>query len=153
MGYINRTKECKIRNMKIAFFGTPENAAIILEKLIGTKFEPSLVVTSADVQKGRGQKLSSSPVKEIAEKNHVRVLEPQDLLDKNFVNVFSDFSPDIAILIAYGKLIPPKVLKIPKAGFINIHPSLLPKYRGPSPIQSSILKNEAETGVTIIKLD
>ena len=140
-------------NLKIAFFGTPRIASITLEKLIATKFAPSLVITGPDIQKGRGQKLSSSPVKNIAEKNHIKVLEPQDLLDKSFLNVFNDFSPDVAILVAYGKLIPPKILKIPEAEFVNIHPSLLPKYRGPSPIQSAILENEAETGVTIIKLD
>src|SRR3989344_3505065 len=139
--------------MNIAFFGTPENAAVTFKKLLSTNFKPSLVITGPDIQKGRGQKFKSTPVKEIAQKNHLPVLEPKTLLDKDFINTFRDFSPDLAILVAYGKIIPTEVLAIPKHGFLNIHPSLLPKYRGPSPIITAILEGETETGVTIIKLD
>lgn len=139
--------------MKISFFGTPQNAAIILKKLLSSKHKPSLVVTGADIQRGRGRKFQSSPIKELARDNDLKILEPGNLTDKNFIKDFSNFSPDLAILIAYGKLIPKVVLAIPKFGFVNIHPSLLPKYRGPSPIYQTILNGDDKTGVTIIKLD
>ena len=126
--------------MKVAFFGTPRLAQIVLEKLIDSPYKPSLVVTALDAKAGRGQKLAPCPVKQTALANKIKVAEK-----------LPDF--DIAILVAYGKIIPKNILSIPKYGFINVHPSLLPKYRGPSPIQSAILAGEEKTGVTIIKLD
>ena len=136
----------------IAFFGTPQIAATVLANLIKSKFNPQLVVTSANVGQGRERKLSVSPTKEVAQKHKIKTLEPGNL-DKNFAREFRKFSPDVAILVAYGKLIPKEVLVIPKYGFVNIHPSLLPKYRGPSPIIEAILNGDSKTGVTIIKLD
>ncbi len=140
-------------NPRIAFFGTPKIAGQILEKLINSNFKPQLVVTGADIGQGRGKKLQTTPVKEIAQKNHIKTIEPDNLLNVNFLKEFKAFSPDIVILAAYGKIVPNKVLSIPKFGFVNIHPSLLPKYRGPSPIISAILDGTKETGVTIMKLD
>ena len=139
--------------MKIVFFGTPQNAALVLNKLISSKFRPALAITGADVKRGRGKKLQPTPVKRIAEASGIQVLLPENLKEKKFIETFREFSPDIAILIAYGKLIPAEILAIPKYGFVNIHPSLLPKYRGPSPIYQTILAGDKETGVTIIKLD
>ncbi len=139
--------------LSIVFFGTPENAATTLERLIDTDFKPALVITGSDIQKGRGRNLQSTPVKEIADANHIKVLEPQNLGQENFLKLFRDFSPDVAILIAYGKIIPSHVLTIPRHGFVNIHPSLLPKYRGPSPIYQALLNGDKKTGVTLIKLD
>ena len=139
--------------MKIAFFGTPQNAALVLNKLISSKFRPALVVTGTDVKRGRGKKLQPTQVKRIAEDNGIQVLSPENLSDKKFIETFREFSPDIAILIAYGKLIPAEILAIPKYGFVNIHPSLLPKYRGPSPIYQTLLAGDKKTGATIIKWD
>lgn len=139
--------------MKIAFFGTPKIAAEILESLAKTKFRPQLVVTGADTQAGRGKKIKSNPTKEIAQKFNIQTIEPGNLNSQKFIAEFKSFEPDVAILVAFGKIIPDKVLTIPKFGFINVHPSLLPKYRGPSPIISAILNGDKTTGATIIALD
>lgn len=131
--------------MKIVFFGTPRFAQIVLENLVGSEFKPSLVVTAPDAKVGRGQFLTPPPVKETAIGAKIKVLQPKIL------NNTSQF--DLAILVAYGQLIPKKILEIPKFGFINVHPSLLPRYRGPSPIQAAILAGDKATGITIMKLD
>ena len=136
--------------MKIVFFGTPRLAQIVLEKLIASPFKPQLVVTAPDTKAGRGQKVQFSPIKQTAVKYHIDVLEPK-ILNSQFSILNSPFG--LAILVAYGKIIPEDILAIPKYGFINVHPSLLPKYRGPSPIQSAIIAGEKVTGVSIIKLD
>lgn len=130
--------------MKIAFFGTPRFAQIILSELIKTEFKPQLVITGPDRKKGRGQALEATTVKIEAQKHNISVSYEISTVDESF---------DLAILVAYGHIIPKEILKIPKLGFINVHPSPLPKYRGPSPIQSAILAGENETGVTIMKLD
>lgn len=132
--------------MKTAFFGTPRFAQIVLEELIKSPYKPSVVVTAADAKVGRGRKLKSSPVKQTAEGNQIDVLQPTKLSTLTF-----DF--DLGILVAYGKILPKEILEIPKHGFINIHPSLLPKYHGPSPIQSAILSGDNKTGVSIMLLD
>ncbi len=129
--------------MKIAFFGTPRLAQITLEKLVNSPFKPNLVVTGPDTRTGRGRNLASSPVKQTALANNIPVSSQLAARSSQF---------DLAILVAYGKILPKNILSIPKHGFINIHPSLLPKYRGPSPIQTAIL-NDKETGSTIILLD
>lgn len=137
--------------MKIAFFGTPRFAQIVLEKLIDSPFKPSIIVTAPDAKSGRGQKLIPTPVKQTALGNSIEILQPENLNDSRFK--IDDLRFDMAILTAYGKIIPKEILNIPKFGFINVHPSLLPKYRGPSPIQSALLNGETKTGVSIILLD
>ena len=132
--------------LKTLFFGTPRLAQVVLEKLINSHHKPQVVVTASDTKSGRGQKLQPSPVKQTALKNRIKVLQPKSLSDPNL-------KFDLAILVAYGKIISKEILEIPKFGFINIHPSILPKYRGPSPIQSAILAGEEKTGVTIILID
>lgn len=130
--------------MKIAFFGTPKIAAIILESLIKTKFKPQLVITGRDKQSGRSLALKASAVKLVAKKHNIAISYKMSDIDKTF---------DLAILVAYGHIIPNEILRLPKFGFINSHPSLLPKYRGPSPIISAILNGDKTTGATIIVLD
>lgn len=130
--------------LKIAFLGTPKIAAEVLEKLIPTAYKPQLVITGYDKKQGRGQALVATPVKLAAEKATIVTSYKMSSLDKSF---------DLAILIAYGRIIPNEILRLPKFGFINIHPSLLPKYRGPSPITSAILAGDKTTGVTLIVLD
>src|SRR3989344_6084081 len=116
--------------MKTAFLGTSRLAQIVLGKLIESPYRPHLVVTAPDTKADRGQKFRQSPVKQTA-------LEHKIALSSQLSAVGHDI--DLAILVAYGKLIPKDILSIPKFGFVNVHPSLLPKYRGPSPIQSAIL--------------
>ncbi len=130
--------------MKIAFLGTPQNAAIVLEKLIASPFKPSLIITGQDAKANRGQALKATAVKLVAEKYDIAIDYKLSAINNTF---------DLAILVAFGQMIPVNILEIPKFGFLNIHPSLLPKYRGPSPIYQAILAGDEKTGATIIKLD
>lgn len=135
--------------MKIVFFGTPRFAQIVLERLIDSPFKPQLVITQPDKKAGRGQKLQPSPVKQTALTHHIEILQPSVM--SNVKGQMSNV--DLVVLVAYGKIIPQEILAIPKYGFINVHPSILPKYRGPSPIQTAILDGAQKTGVTIMLLD
>lgn len=137
-------------NLKTIFFGTPRFAQIVLEKLIDSPYRPQVVITQPDKKSGRGRQLQASLVKQSAQRFSIEILQPKSL-NSNLLTLSPKF--DLAILVAYGKIIPTDVLKIPKYGFVNVHPSLLPKYRGPSPIQSAILSGEAKTGVSIMLLD
>jgi methionyl-tRNA formyltransferase len=139
--------------MKIIFFGTPEPAAVILEKLIADGHQIVLAVTQPDRQKGRGLKVAFSPVKEIALKNNLPVEQPEKVKQNPiFRSLLESLKADIAIVVAYGKILPADLLNIPQNGFINVHASLLPKYRGAAPIQWALLNGEKETGVTIMKV-
>jgi methionyl-tRNA formyltransferase len=131
-------------NLKIVFFGTPEFGKIILEKLINSGYKPILVVTAQDKPVGRKQELTPSPVKVLAEKNKIPVSQLEKLYAAEL---------DLIIVAAYGKVLPSEILKIPKYGALNIHPSLLPRWRGPTPIQYAILNGDKETGVTIMVMD
>lgn len=130
--------------------GTPEFGAIILEKLIKNKYKPILVVTSPDKKKGRKQIISPSPVKIVSKKYGISVDQPKKI--KEIKLKIKKLKPDLGIVASFGQIIPSEILPLPKFGFINVHPSLLPKYRGPSPIQAVILKGEKKTGVSIIKM-
>lgn len=136
--------------MKIIFFGTQEFAAEILRELIDSSdFEINLVITRPDKPVGRRQEIQKPPVKILAEKYGLKVEQPGNL--KTFD--INQAVWDLGIVAQYGLLIPKNILEAPKYGLINVHPSLLPKYRGASPIQSAILNGEKKTGVTIMKLD
>ncbi|MFA5934164.1 MAG: methionyl-tRNA formyltransferase [Candidatus Paceibacterota bacterium] len=137
---------------KIAFFGTPDFAVIILDELKNLGFIPSIVITAPDKPKGRHLLMTPPPVKIWAKKNNVPVLQPEKL-DDTFLHKLSTESYDLFVVAAYGIIIPLKILKLPKSGTLNVHPSLLPKYRGSSPVESVILAGDKETGVTIMKLD
>lgn len=146
--------ETKKNSPKIIFFGTPKFGANILTELIKAGFKPNLVITKEDKPVGRKQILTPSPVKIIAEKHKIQLLQPSRLKgNEKIINQLKDLNPDLAIVAAYGLIIPSEILKIPKFGFINVHPSLLPKYRGASPIQFSILEGAKITGVTIMVMD
>jgi len=136
----------------IIFWGTPEFAAIILKELINNQFPPRAVVTSPDKAVGRKQILTPSPVKQLALEHNIPVLQPANLQTYQLINL-QTFQPDLFIVAAYGLILPKEILDIPKFGSLNIHPSLLPKYRGASPIQAVILNGDQETGVTIILMD
>lgn len=130
--------------------GTPEFGAIILEGLIKKEYKPVLVITSPDKPIGRKQVLTPSLVKVFAQKYGISVIQPLKIKDAK--NKIEKLNPDLIILAAYGKIIPKEILDIPKHGSLNIHPSLLPRWRGPSPVQYTILNGDKETGVTIMKM-
>jgi len=144
----NRMENNKI---KIIFLGTPEFGAIVLERLIKNNYKPILVITALDKPAGRKQILTPSPVKLVAKKYNISVVQPEKIQNSKYK--IQNLRPDLIICAAYGQLIPAEILKIPRYGCLNIHPSLLPKYRGPSPIQYAILNGDKETGVTIILMD
>jgi len=135
---------------KIIFLGTPEFALPTLENLIKNDLGPALVITQPDKRIGRKQTLAPPPVKELALANNLPVAQPAS--KQELKEIFSKHQVDVCVLVAYGMIIPPEILEKPKFGFLNLHPSLLPKYRGSSPIQSAILNGEQETGISIIKL-
>jgi len=160
----------KNNNVKFVFFGTPDLAVFVLEELEKGGLLPCLVVTAPDRPAGRGMKLTPPPVKVWAEERNIPVLQPEKL-DSDFIDLLvatqgltssrpadssrTDLSRDYQLFIvaAYGKIIPQSVLNVPEHGALNVHPSLLPKYRGASPLQSTILSGDTETGVTIILMD
>lgn len=136
------------------FFGTSEFAVPALRSLFNFGYHVVGVVTQPEKPVGRARIVMPSPVKKAALENHLLVYEPHNLKsDTEFFNNFKHLEPDVCIIAAYGKIIPSRYLEVPKYGFINIHPSLLPKYRGPSPIQAALINGDEETGVSIIKID
>ncbi|MDF2953325.1 MAG: Methionyl-tRNA formyltransferase [Thermodesulfobacterium sp.] len=141
-----------MKKYRIVFFGTPEFAIPSLEGLY-EKEKLVAVVTQTDKPKGRGLKPSPSPVKHWALLKGIKVLEPLKLKDPQFIDNIKNFLPDLIVVCAYGKIFPKELLEIPKFGCWNIHASLLPKYRGASPINWAILEGEKETGITIMLMD
>lgn len=139
--------------MKIVFMGTPEIAVPCLEILIEENHEIVGVVTRTDKPKGRGKKLAMPPVKEIAVKNDINVYQPKKARDKDFINEIRVLSPDLIIVVAYGQILPKEILEIPKYGCVNVHVSLLPKYRGSAPINWAIINGEEKTGVSTMYMD
>jgi methionyl-tRNA formyltransferase len=135
--------------MKVVFFGTPDLSVPFLEALTNEPdFEVVAVITQPDRPVGRKQILTPSPVKELAVSKNIPVFQPENLKKDQSLH-----GSDIAIVVAYGKIIPQTILNIPRLGCVNVHPSLLPKYRGPSPIQTAIMNNDKETGISIMLLD
>ena len=140
--------------MKIVFMGTPKIAADVLEKMVESGHIPELVVTQPDKEKNRGKKILPSEVKELALKLGIKTSQPNSLrCNEAFEEELKIIAPDIAVVIAYGKILPKSLLTIPRFGCINIHASLLPKHRGASPIQQAILEGDEKTGVTIMQMD
>jgi methionyl-tRNA formyltransferase len=139
--------------MKIVFMGTPGFATPALKRLIQSHHQVTAVVTQPDKPVGRGQKMHSPPVKEVALEHNIPVLQPPKLRNAGFDKVLQVYAPDVIVVVAYGKIIPPEILSLPRFGCVNIHGSILPKYRGAAPIQWAIIKGERRTGVTIMKLD
>jgi methionyl-tRNA formyltransferase len=138
--------------MKIVFMGTAELSCASLEKL-AAKFSVAAVVTQPDKPKGRELKLTPSPVKVLAEKLKLPVLQPLRARDEKFISELRALKPDLIVVVAYGQILPQAILDLPKFGCLNVHTSLLPKYRGAAPIQWAIADGEPETGVTIMQMD
>lgn len=137
---------------RIIFFGTPEMARGVLSELLRAGIVPDMVITTPDEPKGRGLTLTPPPVKTLAEEKGIPVFQPERI-DESAIETIRSEKPNLFIVAAYGKLLPDALLAIPKFGTLNIHPSLLPKYRGASPVRDAILSGDTETGVTIMLLD
>lgn len=138
--------------MRIVFMGTPDFAAESLKKLIEKKYDIAAVFTQPDKPKNRGMQLAFSPVKELAIENDIPVYQPTKLRDGTAFEIIKKLNPDILVVVAYGRIIPDDILGIPKYGAINVHGSLLPKYRGSAPIQWAVLNGDKVTGVTTMYL-
>ena len=140
--------------MKIIFMGTPDFAATSLETLINSNYNIEAVVTNTDKPKGRGMKMLYTPVKEVALSKDIPIFQPEKVRNNTeFINKIKEINPDVICVVAYGKILPKEILDIPKYGCINVHASLLPKYRGAAPIQWAILNGDKETGVTTMYMD
>lgn len=139
--------------MRIVFMGTPDFAVGTLEKIIESGYEVAAVVTQPDKPKGRDKKLSPPPVKECALKHNLTVLQPQRARDEVFVQELKRYNPDAIVVVAFGQILPESILHMTKYGCINVHASLLPQYRGASPIQWAVIDGCKKTGVTTMLMD
>ena len=139
--------------VRIVFFGTPDFAVPTLRKLLDSPHPVVAVVTQPDRPRGRGQRVSESPVKALAQARGLPVLQPARLRDPEFVEAFRALQADLGVVAAYGKLLPEDILSLPRHGMINVHASLLPKYRGAAPVHRAVIDGEAETGVTIMRVE
>ena len=133
--------------------GTSDFAVPSLEKLIRDKFDIVGVITQPDRPSGRGKKLKAPPVKLAAERNKLNIFQPEKVRAKSTVSQLKRLKPDVIVVVAFGQILPRSILDIPPSGCLNVHPSLLPKYRGAAPIQWALINGETETGVTIMLLD
>ena len=140
--------------MKIVFMGTPDFAKDSLEALYNAKYEILAVVTNPDRPKGRGMKMIASPVKEFALEKGIKIYQPEKVRNnEEFISEIKALKPDVICVVAYGKILPKEILEIPSKGCINVHGSLLPKYRGAAPIQWAVLNGDKKTGVTTMYMD
>ncbi len=139
--------------LNIVYAGTPEFAATALAALLQTEHHICAVYTQPDRPAGRGRKLKASPVKELALAHAIEVRQPESLKDNETQQALAALKPDVMIVAAYGLLLPAEVLSIPRLGCLNIHASLLPRWRGAAPIQRAIIEGDVETGVTIMQMD
>ena len=139
--------------MKVVFFGTPEFAVQTLDRLVASSHEVVRVVSKPDRPVGRRQVTISPPVVEFARHHGLEVWQPKGLKKDGFADELAAFDAEVAVVVAYGKIIPEALLEIPRRGFINLHPSLLPRHRGPSPIQWALVCGDRITGVTTMQID
>ncbi len=140
--------------LNILFMGTPDFAKDSLEALYNANYKIIGVVTNPDRPKGRGMKMNTSPVKDFAISKDIKIYQPEKIKNNiEFINEIKNLNPDIICVVAYGKILPKEILDIPKYGCVNLHGSILPKYRGAAPIQWAILNGDTTTGVTTIYMD
>ena len=138
--------------LRIVFFGTPAFAVPTLDALLRSRHEVIAVVTQPDRPRGRGQRVSDAPVKTLAVERGLRVLQPDRLARDRFAEPFTALNSDLGVVAAYGKILPEWLLQTPRLGLINVHASLLPKYRGAAPVHRAVQAGETETGVTIMRV-
>ncbi|MDR2195349.1 MAG: methionyl-tRNA formyltransferase [Gallionellaceae bacterium] len=139
--------------MKLIFAGTPQFAAAALDALLAAGFDVAAVLTQPDRPAGRGMQLVASPVKQLALRHGLPVLQPQTLKDETVQRELAAYGADVMVVAAYGLILPSAVLTLPRLGCLNIHASLLPRWRGAAPIQRAILAGDTETGITIMQMD
>jgi len=138
--------------MNIVFFATPDFAIPSLEVILNSKHNILAVVTAPDKERGRGQKVSFTPIKEFALKHNLKVFQPEKLSDENFYNELSELNADLFVVVAF-RILPESIFTMPKYGSFNLHGSILPKYRGAAPIQWALLNGDKKTGVTTFKIE
>ncbi len=139
--------------MKIIFMGTPEFAVSSLKALIESDHDVVAVVAQPDKPKGRGRKLAPPPTKALAEQHNIPVLQPEKVRTEEFLSQLQNLSPDLICVTAYGKILPKNILELPRYGCVNVHASLLPKYRGAAPINWAIVRGETQSGITTMLMD
>ena len=139
--------------MKAVFMGTPDFAVGTLEELIHSRHEVAAVVTQPDKPKGRGKAMQFPPVKEVAVRENIPVYQPRRVRDPEFIKILKEIDPDVIVVVAFGQIIPQEIIDLPKYGCINVHGSILPKYRGAAPIQWAVIDGEKESGVTTMQMD
>jgi methionyl-tRNA formyltransferase len=139
--------------MKLIFCGTPQFAVPTLERLIAERYDVELVMTNPDEPSGRGYEVKPSPVKLVALKAGLEVFQPQNLKEDSTAGFLARFHPDFIVVVAYGHIIPKWMIDLPQHGCINLHASLLPKYRGAAPVQWALMRGESVTGVTTMKIN
>lgn len=140
-------------SLNIVFMGTPHFAVPCLEALIENNYNVSAVVSQPDKPVGRGGKISFPPIKELALSHNIKVYQPEKVREPEFIETLKRIKPDLIVVVAFGQILPVDILNIPLLGCINVHASLLPKYRGAAPIQWSIINGESVTGVTTMYMD
>jgi methionyl-tRNA formyltransferase len=139
-------------SLRIVYFGTPQFAVPTLRRLLASRHAVCGVITQPDRARGRGQRVQPTPVKALALEHGVPVPQPERLRDGAVLDTLRAWAPDLGVVVAYGRLIPEELLAIPTLGMINVHASLLPRYRGAAPIQRAVIDGERETGVTIMRV-
>jgi methionyl-tRNA formyltransferase len=139
--------------MKVVFMGSPEFALPSLQSLMSNQYDITAVYTQPDKPAGRGRQMVACPVKEFAVSRNMRVVQPETFRDTQQVGLLAGLQPDIIVVAAYGKILPQAVLDIPRYRCVNVHPSLLPRYRGPSPVAAAILNGDPVTGVSIMLVE
>jgi methionyl-tRNA formyltransferase len=141
-----------VRPLNIVYFGTPEFAVPTLRRLYDSQHHVVAVVSQPDRPRGRGHRLAPTPTKQIAAEHGTLVLQPERLKDDAFLQSIRDLSPDLGVVAAYGRLLPESLLQIPRFGMINVHGSLLPRWRGAAPVHRAVIAGDTETGVTIMRV-
>jgi methionyl-tRNA formyltransferase len=139
--------------MRVVFLGTPEFAVPSLEALVAAGYQVQAVFTQPDRPKGRGNELAESPVKAAARKHGIEVHQPDRIRRPESVELLKQLNPDLMVVVGYGQIVPQSIIDIPHFGILNVHASLLPKYRGAAPIQWAIANGETQTGITIMQID
>jgi methionyl-tRNA formyltransferase len=137
---------------RLVYFGTPDFAVPPLARLLARPFDVLAVVTQPDRPRGRGQKETAAPVKAFAEARGLRVLQPERLKDEAFLDEIRRLAPDLGVVAAYGKILPQALLDIPRLGLVNVHASILPRWRGASPVHRAVMAGDPETGVSIMRV-
>lgn len=138
---------------RVVFMGTPDFAVGTLKALIDSRYEVAAVFSQPDKPKGRGKALQMTPTKEVAVEAGIPVYQPVKIREEQWLSVLKELAPDVIVVVAFGQIIPESILKLPKYGCVNVHASLLPKYRGAAPIQWAVIDGEKESGVTTMQMD